>query len=126
MKAAHRQISGRELDIVLDWATGGTPEGDKAQTPPETSLRIDWASGHPDLVAQMPNRYHMNVTALEATHESALPDSHAITRDGRSIGSPSRQPGHRPQRGTVAAIAGRHDPRARHVGAAAGTAPRSR
>ena len=58
---------------MLDWATGGTPEGDKAQTPPETSLRIDWALGHPDLVAQMPNRYHMNVTALEAIHESALP-----------------------------------------------------
>jgi hypothetical protein len=73
VKAAHRQILARELDIVLDWATGGTPEGDKAQTPPETSLRVDWASGHPDLVAQMPNRYHMNVTALEATHESALP-----------------------------------------------------
>ena len=33
VKAAHRQISARELDIVLDWATGGTPEGDKAQTP---------------------------------------------------------------------------------------------
>ena len=47
VKAAHRQISARELDIVLDWATGGTPEGDKAQTPPETALRIDWALGPP-------------------------------------------------------------------------------
>ena len=73
VKAAHRQILARELDIVLDWATGGTPEGDKAQTPPSTSLRIDWASGHPDLIAQMPNRYDMNVTALEAMHESAMP-----------------------------------------------------
>ena len=63
----------RELDIVLDWATGGTPEGDKAQTPPAASLRIDWAAGTPDLIAPMPNRYHMDVTALEATHESALP-----------------------------------------------------
>ena len=60
-------------DIVLDWATGGTPEGDKALTPPTTSLRIGWTAGHPNLIAQMPNRYHMNVTALEATHESALP-----------------------------------------------------
>ena len=33
VKAAHRQILARELDVVLDWATGGTPEGDKAQTP---------------------------------------------------------------------------------------------
>ena len=73
VKAAHRQILARELDILLDWATGGTPEGDKAQKPPETSLRIDWASGRPDLVTQMPNRYHMNVTALEAMHESTMP-----------------------------------------------------
>jgi hypothetical protein len=72
VKAAHRQISARELDIVLDWASGGTPEGDKAQTPSPTSLRVDWASGRPDLIAQMPNRYDMNVTALESTHESAL------------------------------------------------------
>ena len=73
VKAAHRQISAREVDVVLDWANGGTPEGDKAQTPPPASLRVDWAAGQPDLIAPMPSRYHMNVTALEATHESALP-----------------------------------------------------
>jgi hypothetical protein len=73
VRAAHRQISARELDIVLDWAGGGTPEGDKAQTPPATSLHVDWAAGRPDLVAQMPGRYEMNVSALEATHESVLP-----------------------------------------------------
>ena len=72
VKAAHRQIPARELDVVLDWATGGTPEGDKAQTPPAITLHVDWAAGRPDLIAPMPNRYHMNVTALEATHESAL------------------------------------------------------
>jgi hypothetical protein len=73
VKAAHRQILARELDIVLDWAVGGTPEGDKAQTPPATSLHIDWAFGRPDLIAQMPHPYQMSATALEATHESALP-----------------------------------------------------
>lgn len=72
VRAAHRQISARELDIVLDWAGGGTPEGDKAQTPQAPSLHIDWAAGRPDLVAPMPNRYHMSVTAIEATHEPAL------------------------------------------------------
>lgn len=73
VKAAHRQISARELDIILDWAGGGTPEGDNAQTPPVPALRIDWPAGRPDLIAHMPNPYHMNVTALDATYESALP-----------------------------------------------------
>jgi hypothetical protein len=73
VKSAHRQISARELDIILDWAGGGTPEGDKAQTPPVPTLRIDWSTGRPDVIAKMPNHYHMHVTALEATHESVLP-----------------------------------------------------
>ena len=46
VKAAHRQISARELDIVLDWATGGTPEGDKAQTPPLVTSHE--STGRPD------------------------------------------------------------------------------
>lgn len=73
VKAAHRQISGRELDIILDWAGGGTPQGDPAATPTPTPLAVDWPSGRPDLIAQMPNRYHMNATELEATHESTVP-----------------------------------------------------
>jgi hypothetical protein len=73
VKSAHRQISARELDIVLDWASGGTPEGDPAQRPPATSMRIDWAFGQPDVITQMPNRYEMNATAVESTHESRMP-----------------------------------------------------
>jgi hypothetical protein len=75
IKAAHRQISARELDVVLDWATGGTPEGDKASAPAVPPLQIDWTEGHPDVVAEMPKRYDMEVTALEDVHETALPIS---------------------------------------------------
>lgn len=87
VKAAHRQISARELDVVLNWATGGTPEGDKAQTPSETSLLIEWAAGPPDVVAPMPNPYHMNVTALDATHEAALliPIDSPVTIEGLDV-----------------------------------------
>jgi hypothetical protein len=72
VKAAHRQISARELNVVLDWATGGTPEGDKSQTPTPVPLTVDWASGRPDLIAAMPERYELNATALEATHDAVL------------------------------------------------------
>jgi hypothetical protein len=73
VKAAHRQISARELNIVLDWATGGTPEGDKSNTPAPATLMVDWASGRPDLIAPMPVRYQMDPAALEATQEFVLP-----------------------------------------------------
>jgi hypothetical protein len=93
VKAAHRQISGRELDIVLNWATGGTPEGDKAQTPQAPPLRTYWASGPPDLMASMPNPYTMNVTAIESTNEATfpIPTSSSVTVDKVDLlpGNPS-------------------------------------
>ena len=73
VKAAHRQISARELDIILDWATGGTPEGDTAQTPPETTLRNEWSAGPPSVIAKMPDAYQMSATAMETTHEAVMP-----------------------------------------------------
>ena len=73
VKAAHRQISARELNVVLDWATGGTPEGDKSNTPAPVTLMADWASGRPDVIAPLPARYQMDPAALEATQEFVLP-----------------------------------------------------
>jgi hypothetical protein len=90
VKAAHRQISGRELDIVLNWATGGTPEGDKAQTPQAPPFEINWASGPPDLTAAMPSPYTMNATVVESTHEAALPIQ---TPSSVTIGSVDLLPG---------------------------------
>ena len=90
VKAAHRQISARELDIVLDWANGGTPEGDKAQAPQAASLQIDWASGQPDLIASMAAPFNMNASAIEVTHDAALP---IPTTSPISIGRLDLRPG---------------------------------
>jgi hypothetical protein len=73
VKAAHRQISARELDIVLDWASGGAPQGDSTTTPPLPVLHVDWATGKPDIVAAMADEYQMLATAIDATHESIIP-----------------------------------------------------
>ena len=72
VKAAHRQISARELDIVLDWATGGAPEGDTTKTPTPPKLHVDWATGMPDVVAAMTEPYEMSAETLEATHEAIV------------------------------------------------------
>lgn len=73
VRAAHRQISARELDIVIEWASGGTPEGDNAQTPALAALQNDWTAGAPDLIAKMPAQYQLRADAAEATHESTIP-----------------------------------------------------
>jgi hypothetical protein len=73
VKAAHRQISARELDIVLDWVGGGAPEGDKAKAPVPPTLHLDWTAGTPDVVAPMPKAFRIGAAAIEATHEAVLP-----------------------------------------------------
>ncbi len=75
IKAAHRQISARELDVVLDWATGGTPEGDKAATPPVPVFANEWAAGKPSLTAAMPAPFQMPANTFEANEELAIPIS---------------------------------------------------
>jgi hypothetical protein len=80
IKAAHRQISARELDIILDWSVGGTPEGDQAQTPPLVTFKNEWASGPPALTLTMPTPYHMPASTFETTYEAILPVPPATPR----------------------------------------------
>jgi hypothetical protein len=80
VKTAHRDLSARELDVVLDWAVGGTPEGDPAKTPAALTLTIDWAGGKPDLVLRPSAPFEIPAEAMEVTHEFVLPFSGAAER----------------------------------------------
>ena len=73
VRAAHRQISAKELDIVLDWATGGTPEGDASNTPPPPGpMAREWAGAAPDLVVAMEHPFELPANAVEKTEEFEL------------------------------------------------------
>ena len=69
--AAHHDLSARELDIVLDWAVGGTPEG-IGQTPVAQPLRNDWAGAKPDLVLTPPTPFEIPATTMDVTQEFVL------------------------------------------------------
>ena len=85
VKAAHRQISARELDIVLDWATGGTPEGDKASAPTPAALDLTWARGTPDFVVSMAAPFAMAADTLETTQEFVMPIAVAEPRSATQL-----------------------------------------
>ncbi len=80
VKAAHRQISARELDIILDWATGGTPEGNTANAATPVAWRNDWTHGTPDLSVAMARPFDMPADTLESTREFVLPMPIALPR----------------------------------------------
>lgn len=73
IKAAHRDLTARELDIVIDWAVGGTPEGDAGKKPAEVAFKNDWARGKPDLVLQPPAPFQVPADSMEVTEEFVLP-----------------------------------------------------
>ena len=73
VKVAHRQVSARELDILLDWATGGTPEGDTTPLPEAESLVNVWAAGKPNAILELPEPFALERDTWEATHEFIMP-----------------------------------------------------
>jgi len=85
IKAAHGSLAARELDVVLDWAVGGTPEGDAAKTPPPFSLKTEWAGAPPDLVLRPAAPFAIPAETMELTHDFALPGGATRARAIRAI-----------------------------------------
>ncbi len=50
-----RPLSGRELNVLLTWASGGTPPGDPAKAATLPARAQGWPFGAPDLLLPMPN-----------------------------------------------------------------------
>ena len=51
-----RLLPPRELDVILTWATGGTPEGPSASAPVAASPpRTGWPLGPPDVIMTLPS-----------------------------------------------------------------------
>ena len=70
LKDSHR-LSSRELDILLTWATGGTPEGPRTALPPVRSAK-DWKLGRPDVSLPLPSPFTLAADKMEDTHEFVL------------------------------------------------------
>lgn len=66
----HR-LSPRELDVLLTWATGGTPQG-PARRLPAVTLKNEWRMGAPDLSLPMPSPFTVAADRMEETREFVL------------------------------------------------------
>jgi hypothetical protein len=73
-------LSPRELDVVLTWATGGTPQGDLRKTPTPVSLRADWALGKPDLTLEVPKSTTLGPGDMVAAADFTVPSTLTETR----------------------------------------------
>lgn len=72
IKGGHA-ISSREIDTIITWATGGTPEGDGQPAAREpVVIAREWAAGPPDLVVPMEAEHVVPADVQDEAYEFAL------------------------------------------------------
>lgn len=73
VKGGH-SITTRELDMLVTWATGGTPNGPMGnQTVPEVAAPAPWRSGPPDHQIKMPKAHELPVGTQEDDVDITMP-----------------------------------------------------
>jgi mono/diheme cytochrome c family protein len=86
-------LSARELDAIVDWAAGGTPEGPRAAPPPVATPSEHWRLGPPDLEVAMGEPFTLAADQMEATRSFAIPTDLKASRWLRAVdvrpGAPS-------------------------------------
>jgi hypothetical protein len=68
------KLSPRDLDVILTWATGGTPPGPTTKTASATARR-GWISGRPDITLPLPETVSLPADKSTDTREFVLRES---------------------------------------------------
>ena len=78
LKNSHR-LSPRELDVILTWASGGTPEGPSKRLTPSAN-KNDWKMGKPSLVLPLPSAITLDAEKSEDTREIVIASATEVDR----------------------------------------------
>jgi hypothetical protein len=65
-------ISARDINIIVEWASGGTPEGNPETKLPATTFNAQWKLGPPDLKIPMDVERTLAPGMIEDNYESSL------------------------------------------------------
>lgn len=69
----HRSsLTAHELNVLVDWSNGGTPEGAKLNNVEPDSTESTWTLGDPSLVLEIPEDFSMGPGTSEAIHYFVL------------------------------------------------------
>lgn len=81
----NHSLTPRELDMIVTWATGGTPQGDLNKKPVQTPLQVDWTLGKPDLAIQMETAVTLGPGVMQNTADVTLPTNLTETKWVRAV-----------------------------------------
>jgi hypothetical protein len=65
-------LSTREVDMLVTWAIGGSPEGDATKRPAPIDVKAQWKAGAPDLEVPMEQDQELGPGVMEDTREVTL------------------------------------------------------
>ena len=68
-----RMLSARDMNVLLTWATGGTPPGDPEKAPAAIASERGWPLGAPDLELPLPEAVTLTADMQEHTAEFTIP-----------------------------------------------------
>ena len=78
-------LTAREMNVLLTWATGGTPFGTPDKTPPPVARERSWPLGTPDLELSVPNEFTLAGNKQEDTAEFVVPTGFTERRWLRAV-----------------------------------------
>ena len=73
------------MNVLLTWATGGTPLGDPAKTPQPVTHERRWALGTPDLELPLPNEFTLSAGQQDEVAEFIIPTGFSERRWLRAV-----------------------------------------
>ena len=66
-------LSARDMDMILEWSSGGYPQGPRDQVPPVPETATDWALGEPTVTLEMPEAFALDAGTSETVRYFVLP-----------------------------------------------------
>ena len=78
-------LTAREMNVLLTWATGGTPFGSPDKTPQPVSYERRWPLGAPDLELPLPHEFTLAASKQEDTTEFIVPTGFSERRWLRAV-----------------------------------------
>lgn len=86
-------LSARDMDMILEWSSGGYPQGPRDQAPPAPEAATAWTLGEPELTLEMSEPFTIDAGVSETVRYFVLP---AEIGAERSIDAVDFRPGARP------------------------------
>lgn len=81
----NRALSARELDTLVTWATGGTPQGNLNKKPADAPISVNWTLGKPDVSIPMAKPFSLGPGVMQDTLDMSLPTNFTEAKWVRAV-----------------------------------------